>query len=152
MDDGVLEEVDIEQAVRSLKGGRAGGTSVMRADDLKGWLREASRENNPVRRQWKLLVRLINRMLKDGVVPEEVTWVTMVFLPNGRWGYWGIGLVEVVWKVCASVVNCGLNRSVSLHDTLIGFREGMGTVTAILEAKLAQQLEGITHKPLLHIF
>ena len=42
----------------------------MQTEDLKGWLLEAFRENNLVRRQWRLLVRLIQRTSKDGVVPE----------------------------------------------------------------------------------
>ena len=71
VEDGVPEEAEISQAVRGLKGGRAGGLSGIRAEDLiKGWLQEASRDNNLVRRQWRLLVRLIQRTSKDGVVPE----------------------------------------------------------------------------------
>ena len=54
-------------------------------------------------------------MFEDGVVPEEVTWETMVFLPKGEGGYWGIGLVEVLWKVCATVTNCRLKRSVTVQ-------------------------------------
>ena len=41
-------------------------------------------------------------------------------------GYWGIGLVEVVWKVCATLVICRIKRSVTLHDALNGFRVGRG--------------------------
>ena len=78
----------------------------MRVEDLKGWLREASRETNPVNHQWRLLVRLIQKTSKDGVVPEEVAWATVVLLPKGRGGYRKIGLVEVFWKVCATVLNC----------------------------------------------
>ena len=33
-------------------------------------------------------------------------------------------IVEVVWKVCAMVVNFRLKRSVTLHDALYGFRVG----------------------------
>ena len=50
VEDGVLEEADIVQVVRGLKGGRAGGPSDMRLEDLKGWLQEASRGKSPVRR------------------------------------------------------------------------------------------------------
>ena len=62
-----------------------------------------------------------------------MAWDTMVFLPIGRGGYWDIGLVEVVWKVCTAVVNCRIKRSVTLHDALHGFRAGRGTATATLE-------------------
>ena len=60
------------------------------------------------------------------------------FLPKGRGGYRGIGLVEVVWKVCVAVINCRLKKSVTLHDELYGFRAGRVTGTATLEEKLAQ--------------
>ena len=61
-------ETETEQAVVGLKGGRAGGPSIMRAEDLKVWLWEASWGNNPVRRQWQLLVRIIQMKLEYGVV------------------------------------------------------------------------------------
>ena len=59
VEDGVPEESDITQVVRGLKEGRAGGPSGMQVEDVKGWLREASREKNPTRRRYRLLVRLI---------------------------------------------------------------------------------------------
>ena len=74
------------------------------------------------------------------------------FLPKGKGEYWGIGLVEVFWKVCVTVVNCQLKRSVILYDALHGFKEGMGKQSATLEAYLAQQLAGIAHEPLFRIF
>ena len=55
------------------------------------------------------------------------------FPPKRRGGYWGIGLVEVFWKVCAEVVNCGLKRSVTLHDVMHGLMAGRGTGTATLK-------------------
>ena len=58
---GVTEEEDIVQAAKDLKGGRAGGLLGMRAEELKVHLQEALRENNPVRRRWRLLVRLIQK-------------------------------------------------------------------------------------------
>ena len=84
------------------------------------------------------MVRIIQKTFKDGAVPEEVAWATMVFLPKGRREYREIGLVEVVWKVCATVVNFRLKKSVTLQNALHGFRAGRGTVTATLEANLAQ--------------
>ena len=78
------------QAVRGLKRGRAGVPSGMRAEDLKGWLQDASREKNLVKHQWRLLVRLAQRTFKDGVVPEEVAWAMVVFLLKGKGGHWGV--------------------------------------------------------------
>ena len=39
-----------------------------------------------------------------------------------------------------------------LHDVLNGFRQGRGTGTSIIEAKLEQQLTGIIQKPLFQVF
>ena len=76
----------------------------------------------------------------------------MVLIPKGKGGGWGIGLVEVAWKFCATVVNCRLRRGVVLHESFQGFIGGQGTGTATLEAKLAQQLLGIAHDPLFQVF
>ena len=43
VEDGVPEEEDIDWAVKQLQNNRAGGTSRMRAEDLKGWLAAARR-------------------------------------------------------------------------------------------------------------
>ena len=94
---------------------------------------------------------LIQRAFEDGVVPEEVAWATVDFLLKGKGGYEGIGLVEMVLKVCTAVVNCRLKRSVTLHDALHGFREGRDLEKATLEANLAQKLASITHKPLFRV-
>ena len=85
------------------------------------------------------------------MVPEEVAWATIVFLLKGRGGYQGIGLVEVVWKVCTAVMNFHLKRIMMLHNALNGFRAVRGTGTATLESKLEQQLVGIPHEPLFQV-
>ena len=54
-------------------------------------------------------------------------------------------------KVFSVVVNCRLKRSAVIHDALHGFKEGRGVGTAALEANLAQQMVGITHKPLFQV-
>ena len=76
----------------------------------------------------------------------------MILLPKCKGGYRGIGLVEVLWEVRLVVVNFCLKRSAVLHSNLRGFREGRGASTATLEAKLANNLSGITHKPLFQVF
>ena len=50
------------------------------------------------------------------------------------------------------IVNSRLRSSIVLHDVLHGFRQGRGAGTAIIEAKLEQQLAGIVHEPLFQIF
>ena len=57
----------------------------------------------------------------------------MVLITKGGGGYRGIVLVEVIWKVCAPIVNNILQSTITLHDALHGFRMGRGTGTAIVE-------------------
>ena len=57
-----------------------------------------------------------------------------------------------IWKVCMSIVNSWLQSYILLHDVLYGFRQGRGTGTVIIEAKLEQQLAGVAHKPLFRVF
>ena len=69
MDDTPPEEAQIERAVKGCDNGRTGGGSVMRAEDLKEWLRGAEREAKAKKDgeegfkglgdRWRLLVRLI---------------------------------------------------------------------------------------------
>ena len=35
--------------------------------------------------------------------------------------YRGIGLVEIIWKVCKFIVNNRLQNSITVHDVLYGF-------------------------------
>ena len=76
----------------------------------------------------------------------------MVLIPKGKEEYWGIGLVEVAWKVCTAVVNCWLKQGVVLHDSLHGSRGGRVTGTSTLEANLSQHLMGLAHEPLFQVF
>ena len=50
-----------------------------------------------------------------------------------------------------TIINNRLRISISLHDNLHRFRQGRGTGTATLEAKLVQHLAGIFHKPLFQV-
>ena len=124
----------------------------MRAGSFKGWRKEAKRGKEPVGIRWGRVARLVQMMFRDGTVPLEIEWENMVLIPKWKCEYIFIGLVEVLWKVCAVVVNFWLERSAVLHDALHRFIAGIGTGTATLEAKLAQQLSGIAHKPLFQVF
>ena len=84
----------------------------------------------------------------DEVLAEEVTWQAVVLIPKEKKDYWGIGLVEVVWKVVAAILNRRFKYSITYHDALHGFRAGRGTGTATLEAKLLQQLAAMREEVL----
>ena len=52
----------------------------------------------------------------------------------------GIGLVEVVWKVAAVVLNGCFTTSTTYHDSLHGLWVGRSRGTANLKVKLIQQV------------
>ena len=63
----------------------------------------------------------------------------MVLILKGKGEYRGIGLVEMMWKFVAVILNRRLTSSITFHDVLHGFQAGRGTGTTTLEAKLIQQ-------------
>ena len=83
-------------------------------------------------------MELIQTAFRDGDLAEEATWQAVVLIPKGKGDYRGIGLVEVLWKVVAVILNRRLTSSNTFHDELHGFWAGRGTGTATLEAKLLQ--------------
>ena len=56
----------------------------MRAEDLKGCIRKAKREKDPVRRKWELVMRLVQLEFGVGTVPEEIAWAKMFLLLKGK--------------------------------------------------------------------
>ena len=52
---------------------------------------------------------------------EEATCQAVVLIPKGKGDYRGIGLVEVMWKVVAAILNCWLTASITYHHFLHGF-------------------------------
>ena len=61
-------------------------------------------------------------------------------IPKGGGDYYGISLVEVVWKAVAVILNCHFTASTTYHDSLDGFHIYSGMGTATLKIKLLQQL------------
>ena len=70
-----------------------------------------------------------------------------MIITKGIGDYRGIGLVEVIWEVCVSIMNNRLQAGIALHDVLYVFGQGRGTGRATMEAKLARQLAGLLHEP-----
>jgi hypothetical protein len=90
--------------------------------------------------------------LQTGNIPEEMTWSILVLIPKSSGGTCGIGLLEILWKVCSSIINNRLQEAITFHDALHGFQPGRGTGTAMIDAKLNMQLAHINSIPLYQIF
>ena len=54
-------------------------------------------------------------------------------------GLRGIGIIEVLWKVIESLLNCQVTAPISFQDTIHRFRVGLGIKNANLKANLLQQ-------------
>ena len=98
------------------------------------------------------VVELMQTAFRDRDLVEESTWQAVVLIPKRKKDYRGIGLVEVMWKVVAAILNRRFTSSITYHGALRGFRAGRGTGTATLEAKLLQQLAALWEEVLYVIF
>ena len=68
------EDVEIRAVVNEMKNDRAGGASIMRAEDLKEWLTGIiDKEENGTEgagEKWRIFVRLIQTIWEDGELPQ----------------------------------------------------------------------------------
>ena len=127
---------------------RVGGGVGYARGGSKGLAPGVNSKEKMVIHWWAKVVRIIQLDFSEGGLPEEVTWETMVLLPKGEGGCWGIRMVEVAFKAFIAVLNLRLKRGVEIHDSLHSYQEGWGTGTATLEANVDHQLAGFAHEPL----
>ena len=76
----------------------------------------------------------------------------MVLIPKGVEDYCIIGLVEVIWKAVAVILNCRFTVAITYYNFLHGFRAGRGTGTATLDLKRLQQVVALREAVLHAIF
>ena len=71
-----------------------------------------------------------------------------------KWGgdYRSIGLVEVIWKAVAVILNQRFTTTITYHNFLHIFRAGRGTGTATLNVKLLQQVAALREAVLYAVF
>ena len=105
-----------------------------REAEEKGEGKTDREEGGPTKPHWENIVELIQTKFQEGEFAEETTWQAVVPIPKGIQDYWGIGLVEVMWKVVAAILNFRLTATIADHDFLHIFRAGRSKCTATLEA------------------
>ncbi len=101
--------------------------------------------------KWNALVRLVQAVWDEGKIPIQLGWVVTVLIPKGGGNYCGISLLEPIWKVVKRVMDHRLEVN-ALHNSLHSCRKGRGTGTAVIEAKLVQQLAHIEQVPFYRVF
>ena len=55
--------------------------------------------------KWERVVELVQTTFRDGVLAEEENWQAVVLTPKGGGAYYRRGLMEVVWKAVAVMLN-----------------------------------------------
>ena len=157
--DTVPTEDEILDAVKRLHNGKTPGPSRLQGEQIKKWVRLAYPEATetdpspvPDTRRWQAVVRLIQHQFATGDVATEVAWSFLALLPKPDGGKRGVGLIETIWKLTEAIVDTRIKAYVQYHDLLHGFTAHRGTGTAILEAKLQQELAGIRQQPLFHVY
>ena len=169
--DYVPTEEEVEWVVRRLKGNSLGGLYRMYVNHLREWLREhqvaeaVAEERGPAKggeegaerekSKWELVVELAQTAFRDRVLAEEATWKAVVLIMKEGDEHRGIGLVELMWKEVAVIINFRCTASITYHNYLHGFRMGHGTGTTTPEVKLIQQLtemrEEVLHAILMYL-
>ena len=79
----------------------------------------------------------------------ELGWTVLVLIPKVNTDTRGIGLLGVAWKVVEGVIDTRVKSAVQFHYVLHGFHAGRGAATAIMELKIAQDLESVYQDPYL---
>ena len=88
-------------------------------------------------------MELVRLAFLDRFIAEEAAWQAVVLILKGVGDYRGIGLVEVIFKVVAVILDCHFTAAITYHDFFHGFRAGCDTGTATLEVKLLQQVAAL---------
>jgi hypothetical protein len=148
----------IGTASRELSNGHAGGALGMHAEHVKAWLWGALEEEDPEGQgkeghgdNWRLFIQLVQAVWNHGSIPCQLLWIIVVLIPKGDRDYCRIGLLEPIWKVLARIMDHRLN-AIKLHGCLHSNHANRGTGTAVMEAKLVQQLLYLELMPFFSVF
>ena len=87
-------------------------------------------QSETVADNWTMVGDLVQSAFREGKLAEEATWQAVVLIPKGETDYQGIGIVKVMWKVVAAILNLRFTASITFHDFLHGFWAGRGIGTA----------------------
>jgi hypothetical protein len=158
INDNAPSDKEIWFATSELSNDRAAGASKMHAKHVKDWL-WGIRQEEDVESQgapgdgdnWRLFAHLVQATWTYGIVSRQLLWTIVILIPKGGGDYHGIGLLEPIWKVIEWIIDHRPD-SIQLHDSLHGCHYQCGMGTAIIEAKLVQQLSYLELQPFYRVF
>ena len=87
---------------------------------------EVTRGDAPDATNWLKVLDLLQTDFREGWMEEEVTWKNINLTPKENGKFWGVNLVEFIWKMAMVILNFCLRMDITFHDVLHGFRSGIG--------------------------
>ena len=136
----VPEEEEIDWVIKYLCSNLSKGPSGMRAEHLRIWLAEAIETETPDAINFLKLLNLIQREFRGGLIIEEATQHAVILTPKEGDDFMGIGLLDVLYKTVAVILNRQLGASITLHDDLHVLQAGRRMGTSSLKAKILQHM------------
>ena len=108
VNDSLPPEEEVVRAVMSLKLGKAAGSSGLKAEDLRKWMKGALQEN-PIPEMvsaWKTVRELVDLIFMGKPIPKSFGFGILVLIPKGVPDqYRGIALLEIAYKLVSSIIN-----------------------------------------------
>ena len=103
------------------------GPSGMGYVEFKGWLAAATREERIDRSHRDVLVNLVVYIWPTGELPTGLSWAILMVLPKPEdGGTRGIGLLEALWKLVATIIDGRLKTLIAFHDARLPASPGHG--------------------------
>ena len=100
----------------------------------------------------QMVFNIVQMSFRDGLHAEEAMWQAVVLIPKGGGKLWRLGLVEVIWKTVAVILDCYLEANISLHDVLHSYPDIQGASTAYFKATLLQHMTATREEVLYYIY
>ena len=76
---------------------------------------------------------LLHTDFRDGTLPTKRTCHTVIILPKRAGKCREIGLIEFLWETIPGLINCRIGELVKFHNSLHGFKVGIGMSAVSLE-------------------
>ena len=126
---------EVEEAIKVMKAGKAGGPSEVVGEMLKAAGKKGI----------KRLTELCNQVVREGAIPREWELSTLIPIFKGKddlleyGSYRAVKLLEHGMKVLEGVLEKRLRWKVKIDDMQFGFVPGRGTVDAIFMVRQLQE-------------
>ena len=144
----LINKKEVEEAIKVIKTGKAGGLSEIVGEMLKAAGKKGI----------KRLTELYNQVIREGVVPREWELSTLIPIFKGKddpieYGlYRPVKLLEYGIKVLEGVLEIRLRQKTKIDNMQFGFVPGKGTVDVIFMLRQLQEKFLEKRKDLFFVF